>query len=178
MAAVRPAPWLIAAALALAWLTFAPPTPDLAAQVYRAWLFQSHGFTLFNANWYGGHHTPAYSILFPPLGALLGVRVVGVLAARGSPGLADGVGRVIKVSPQSVDLVTRRPGFTLVRVRFTPYWRIARGRGCVMRGAGGWTLVDALSSGPLRIDAAFDPRRLTTRSARCTGAHKSVGTHL
>jgi hypothetical protein len=31
MAAVRPAPWLIAAALALAWLMFAPATAGLVA---------------------------------------------------------------------------------------------------------------------------------------------------
>jgi hypothetical protein len=90
---VRPAPWLIAAVLALAWLALGPPTPDLAAQVYRSGLFQSEGFTIFNANWYGGHHTPAYSILFPPLGALLGVRVVGVLAAVGSALLFERIAR-------------------------------------------------------------------------------------
>jgi hypothetical protein len=528
MAAVRPAPWLIALALALVWLAFAPPTPDLAAQVYRAGLFSSDGFTLFNANWYGGHHTPAYSILFPPLGALLGVRVVGLIAAvasavlferiardhfgerarwgalwfgagtvadlligrltfavgvafalaaiyalqrghrrralalgivctlgspvaglflalagvayavasreriglwlaaaatipavvlsilfpeggsqpfapetllaivlccamllwllpareralrtatllylaagllgfviaspmggnasrlgvafagplllctvrasgpqrravlgavvalfvwqwwapvretikgagdpsgqaayyapmlafldtraeaaarvevpftrlhwesvyvardmplargwvtqldvklnplfrgaaaahlsperyrrwlvregvryvalpdvaldpsgraegrlirgglpylravyrdrhwaiyevLGTPGLADGVGRVSTIAAQSVDLDVRRPGFTLVRVRFTPYWQITRGRGCVMRGAGDWTLVYALSSGPLRLEAEFDPRRLVTRKARCTPLRRGPGTQL
>ncbi len=528
MALVRPAPWLIAAALALVWLAFAPPTPDLAAQVYRAGLFSSEGFTLFNANWYGGHHTPAYSIIFPPLGALLGVRVVGVLAAiasavlferiarahfgerarwgtllfgagtvadlligrltfavgvafalaavyalqrghrgrglalgvcctlgspvaglflalagvayavasrariglwlaaaamlpalalsvlfpeggsqpfspetllaivlcctlllwllpareralrtaallylaagllafaiatpmggnasrlgvafagplllcavrangpqrravlgtaaalfvwqwwapvretikgafdpsgqaayyapmlafldaraeaavrvevpftrlhwesvyvardvplargwvtqldvklnplfrsgaadqlsaeryrrwlmregvryvalpdvaldpsgraegalicgglpylravyrnrhwtvyevRGTPGLADGVGRVSKIAPQAVDLDVRRPGYTLVRVRFTPYWQITRGRGCVMRGAGGWTLVYALSSGPSRLEATFDARRLITRRARCTPPKENPGSQL
>jgi len=90
---VRSAPWLLATALALAWLAFAPPTPDLAAQVYRAGLFDREGFTLFNANWYGGHHTPAYSILFPPLGALLGVRVVGVLAAVASAVLFERIAR-------------------------------------------------------------------------------------
>ena len=90
---VRPAPWLIAAVLALAWLAFAPPTPDLAAAVYRAGLFSSEGFTLFNATWYGGHHTPAYSIIFPPLGALLGVRVVGVLAAIASAVLFERIAR-------------------------------------------------------------------------------------
>lgn len=94
MTVVRPAPWLIAATLALAWLAFAPPTPDLAAQVYRAGLFGSEGFTLFNANWYGGHHTPAYSILFPPLGSLLGVRLVGVLAAVASAVLFERIARV------------------------------------------------------------------------------------
>lgn len=87
------APWLLAAALALGWLAFAPPTPDLAAQAYRAGLFDREGFTLFNANWYGGHHTPAYSILFPPLGALLGVRVVGALAAVASAVLFERIAR-------------------------------------------------------------------------------------
>ena len=91
--APRVAPWLLATALALAWFAFAPPTPDLAAQVYRAGLFDREGFTLFNANWYGGHHTPAYSILFPPLGALLGVRVVGVLAAVASAVLFERIAR-------------------------------------------------------------------------------------
>jgi hypothetical protein len=87
------APWLLAAALALAWLAFGPPTPDLAAQVYRAGLFQREGFTLFNANWYGGHHTPAYSILFPPLGALIGVRLAGALAAVASAVLFERIAR-------------------------------------------------------------------------------------
>jgi hypothetical protein len=53
-------------------------------------------------------------------------------------------------------------------VRFTPYWRVTSGRGCVMPGHGGWTLVDALSTGVLRVDASFDPRRLLDDRARCT----------
>jgi hypothetical protein len=93
MARARSAPWLIATALALAWLVFAPATPDLAAAVYRAGLFQREGFTLFNANWYGGHHTPAYSVLFPPLGALLGVRLAGAIAAVVSAVLFDRIAR-------------------------------------------------------------------------------------
>jgi hypothetical protein len=82
---LRHSPWtapaLAASGLAGLWLVFAPPTPDLAAQVYRAGLFEQHGFTLFNAQWYAGHHTPGYSLLFPPLAALLGPRVVGAIAA-------------------------------------------------------------------------------------------------
>ena len=101
-----------------------------------------------------------------------------VYAVRGTPGLADGVGRVSKVAPQAVDLEARRPGYTLVRVRFTPYWQITRGRGCVMRGAGGWTLVYALSSGPMRVEATFDARRLITRKARCTLRQERLGTQL
>lgn len=93
MAVARIAPWLLAAGLAAAWLAFGPATPDLAAAVYRAGLFQREGFTLFNANWYGGHHTPAYSILFPPLGAVIGVRLTGALAAIASAVLFERIAR-------------------------------------------------------------------------------------
>jgi hypothetical protein len=74
----------LAVALLAAWLIADPRTPDLAAQVYRANLFGSHGFTLWDARWYGGHHLPGYSLLFPAFGSWLGVRVVGALAALAS----------------------------------------------------------------------------------------------
>jgi hypothetical protein len=94
----------------------------------------------------------------------------------GTPGLADGVGEVARMAPQSFTLKVPRPGFTLVRIRFTPYWRIASGRGCVMRGKDGWTLVYALSTGAMRVDASFDPRRLLDSDARCaTGPHSAAG---
>ncbi len=74
-------PTALSALLAGVWLLAGPPTPDLAAQVYRTGLFEQHGFTLFNSHWYAGHHTPGYSLIFPPLAALLGPRVVGARAA-------------------------------------------------------------------------------------------------
>lgn len=78
------APCALAAVLAALWFAFAPATPDLAAQAYRTDLFAREGFTVWNGFWFGGHHTPGYSILFPPLGATFGVRVVGALAAVAS----------------------------------------------------------------------------------------------
>ena len=54
---------------------------DLAAAEYRAWLFGHAGFALWDAQWYGGHHLPGYSLLSPPLGALIGVRLAGALSA-------------------------------------------------------------------------------------------------
>ena len=93
MATMRVATWLVAAVLAALWLAFAPATPDLAAQVYRAGLYERVGWTVFDLSWYGGHHMPGYSILFPPLGALLGVRVVGALAAVVSVVLFERVAR-------------------------------------------------------------------------------------
>jgi hypothetical protein len=66
---------------ALVWLVAAPRTPDLAAQSYRVGIFAREGLAIWDDNWYAGHHLPAYSLLFPGLGALVGMRVVGALAA-------------------------------------------------------------------------------------------------
>lgn len=90
---VRVPAWLLAAAAALLWLAVAPPTPDLAAQVFRSGLWARDGFEVWNGNWYGGHHLPGYSLTFPPLGALLGPRLVGVLAAVTSAVLFDRLAR-------------------------------------------------------------------------------------
>ncbi len=80
-AAARLPPWALATALAAAYLALDPRTSDLAAQEYRSGLFAREGFVLWDNGWYGGHHVPAYSLLFPPLGALLGPRLTGALAA-------------------------------------------------------------------------------------------------
>jgi len=77
----RAAPLLAAALAGAVYLVLAPKTGDLAAHVFRSELFGRHGFTVWNGNWYGGHHTPAYSVLFPPLAWAVGPAVAGVLAA-------------------------------------------------------------------------------------------------
>ncbi len=90
--ALRPE-WLPAVALssllALALLLWSPPVGDLAAQVFRTELFQRAGLAIWNGSWYGGHYTLTYSLLFPPLGALLGPQVVGTLAVVASSYLFD-----------------------------------------------------------------------------------------
>jgi len=90
-----------------------------------------------------------------------------IFEVRGTPGLADGVGRLTKITPQSFTLRSRRPGFTLVRVRYTPYWRVESGRACVLPSADGWTLVHALSTGSLTIDARFRASAITNRRGHC-----------
>jgi hypothetical protein len=79
----------LSAALAAAMLAWAPPVGDLAAQVFRAELFQRIGLGIWNGSWYGGHYTLTYSVLFPPLAALLGPRLVGTLAVVASSYLFD-----------------------------------------------------------------------------------------
>jgi hypothetical protein len=70
----------LACVLVGAWLVLAPRSPDLAAQTYRANLFDHFGFTLWDDNWYAGHHLPGYSLVFPWLALLAGIRLVGSLA--------------------------------------------------------------------------------------------------
>jgi hypothetical protein len=85
--------WLPAVALssvlALLMLLWSPPVGDLAAQVFRAELFERAGLAIWNGSWYGGHYTLTYSLLFPPLAALLGPQVVGTLAVVASAYLFD-----------------------------------------------------------------------------------------
>jgi hypothetical protein len=82
-----------AAAVAAAYLALGLRTGDLAAHLYRADLFGREGFTIWNGNWYGGHHTPAYSVLFPPLAHLLSPQAVGALAAVAAAALFERLAR-------------------------------------------------------------------------------------
>lgn len=75
------APTALAAALAAVYVAVAPPSADLAAQAFRADLFAREGFTVVSTAWFGGHHTPGYSVLAPALGATLGTELTGALAA-------------------------------------------------------------------------------------------------
>jgi hypothetical protein len=76
---------LVAVLLAIVYLIWEPRTVDLSAHTYRADLFGREGFTIWNGQWYGGHHTPAYSVISPPIAWLLGpplaLAVVAVVSA-------------------------------------------------------------------------------------------------
>jgi hypothetical protein len=72
--------WSLGAALVVLWVLLNLPSDDLAGAVYRADLFSADGYLLWDNGWYAGHHMLAYSVLYPPLGALLGPRLLGSLA--------------------------------------------------------------------------------------------------
>jgi hypothetical protein len=80
-------------AAALAW--FGPPGTDLASHVYQSELFEEHGFALWNNFWYAGRYSfVTYSVLYYPLAALVGIKLLAV-ASVATAALAFGhvVGR-------------------------------------------------------------------------------------
>ena len=71
----------LSALLAGIYLLWQPQPLDLSAQTFRADLWESDGFVVWNPDWYGGHTIPGYSVTFPPLGAWFGPALVGALSA-------------------------------------------------------------------------------------------------
>lgn len=139
-------PVAITAALGAAYLIWAPPSTDLAAQTFRADLFADHGFTVWSNAWYSGFHVPGYSLVYPPLAALLDVRLVGVLAA-----------------------VAASAAFALLsRGRFPKLWLV--GSGAFAIGVGAWlwtgriTFMLGVATGLWALHAA-DRGRLGTAAA-------------
>jgi hypothetical protein len=54
---------------------------DLPAQLYRVTSFRAHGWAIWDNQWFGGHWTLDYSVLFPALAGVVGVATVTVAAA-------------------------------------------------------------------------------------------------
>lgn len=77
--------------------------------------------------------------------------------------------QVLWFGHQSFGLDVARPGDFLVRVKFTPYWSLARGSGCILR-RGDWTVVHAAHPGRFRIAADFSLGRAWNA---VTGARKT-----
>jgi hypothetical protein len=66
-----------ACASVLVWL--GPPGADLAEHAYQRTLFLHNGFALWNNFWYAGRYSfVTYSVLYYPLAALFGIRLLAV----------------------------------------------------------------------------------------------------
>ena len=81
------APTAVAALFAIAYVIVEPPSLDLAAHLLRAKLFSAEGFGIWNNWWYAGHNVPGYSVLFPPIAALLTPQVAAGIATTGTAAL-------------------------------------------------------------------------------------------
>jgi hypothetical protein len=62
-------------------------------------VFRQIGFAVWDEHWYAGHHLPGYSLLFPPLGSLLGIRLVGALSVLASVALFERIAGAVYGPP-------------------------------------------------------------------------------
>jgi hypothetical protein len=100
------APALGCALVCVGYLLAQPATADMAAHSYRAWLFQHEGLTVWNAQWYGGHHVLGYSLLFAPLAAAIGPAYVGVISAVAAVALFGPFARAAAPTPSAGAVAT------------------------------------------------------------------------
>jgi hypothetical protein len=94
-------------------------------------------------------------------------RLYAVGAARplAAPGPAGA--SVTALDPDEIRLRARRPGDVRLAVRFTPYWRLAEGRGCVQQAPGDRTLLRLRAAGTVRLVTTFAPGRIRADGPRC-----------
>jgi hypothetical protein len=90
-----------------------------------------------------------------------------VYAVRDPTPIVSGDATLTQLSAGSLTLTARRAGTVDVRVRFTPYWTIAEGSGCV-EPAGDFTALQLRKPGRVHLAISFAPGRIGARSPRCT----------
>jgi hypothetical protein len=81
--------------------------------------------------------------------------------------IASGVATLIDLGPDWLTLRARGPGAVRLRVRFTPYWKLSRGSGCVAPD-GPWTRLTLERAGPVKLTTDFSVARIGATSPRCT----------
>jgi len=101
----------IAASLAAFLLWATPPGIDWAAHAYQRTFLLQHGFQIWNNFWYAGRYSfVTYSLIYYPLAALLGIKVLA-LASIASAAMAFSIvvfrqwGAISKLSSRSFAVV-------------------------------------------------------------------------
>ena len=91
-------------------------------------------------------------------------RLFAVLGARA---LAQPPALLTQLGSDSFTLSVPRAGRYVARVRFTSYWAISRGAGCVREAPGGWTELEASRAGRLHVVIGFSLARVFSHGPRC-----------
>ena len=82
--------------------------------------------------------------------------------------LAQAPATLTGASTDSFTLSEPRAETTIVRIRFTPYWAMISGPGCVREAPGGWTEVQAHGAGEVRVGMDSSLARIFDHGPRCT----------
>jgi hypothetical protein len=86
--------------------------------------------------------------------------------------LATGAVAGVRLGQTGLRLTATRAGPIVARVRWSPYWTVVAGAGCVARH-GDWTIVRAWRPGPLVLAVRFSVGRLLDEPPPCSSAPPS-----
>ncbi len=89
--------------------------------------------------------------------------------------LASGAAELAKLTPEGMVLKATAPGTALIRVRWTPYWTITAGRGCVEESPSGFTRVSMDRPGRLDLEVRFAPWRVLSDGPVCAHGDANAG---
>jgi hypothetical protein len=90
-----------------------------------------------------------------------------LFAVEGAAPLISPPGTLERVGSDSLTLYAPQVGAYVVKVRFTPYWALAGGSGCVAEAPAGWTEIQARKTGRFHVVIHFSPGRMFSRAPRC-----------
>jgi hypothetical protein len=102
----------------------------------------------------------------PYLREVMHTRDWRVYEVAGATPIVQGPARLRAIGANSLTLDATRPGTSFVRVRFTPYWAITAGSGCVAPDHG-FTAVTLRRAGLARLGISFSLARIRATSSRC-----------
>jgi hypothetical protein len=80
--------------------------------------------------------------------------------------IVQGAAQLRELGPNWLLLSATRPGTALIRVHFTPYWKLTAGSGCVAP-AGQFTELTIRRPGTIRLGISFALDRIRATSPRC-----------
>jgi hypothetical protein len=81
--------------------------------------------------------------------------------------IVQGPATLQTLGPDSLTLHAGRPGNVIVHLRFTPYWALEQGSGCVAP-AGNTTRLTLRRGGEVRLVTRFSLGRVGANTPRCT----------
>jgi len=91
-----------------------------------------------------------------------------LFAVSGAAPLASPPGVLESVGSDSLTLYAPHAGNYTMKVRFTPYWALASGSGCIAQTPSGWTEIQAHQSGRFHVVIRFSLGRIFSRAPRCS----------
>ena len=103
----------------------------------------------------------------PYLHLVLHTRHWRVYEVTSATPIVQGAATLTALGPNYMQLDANRTGSAYIRVRWSPYWAVTEGDGCVAE-RGGFTTLTVRQPGPMRVAIRFSLGRIGASSPRCS----------